>query len=130
MAFPMDIRFDKNAADNSWEPHPYEASHDIIKQQKSGFLKRAALPLRWQKFDRKKPLSIFDTSLNNLLSDIEYYASFEDEVFILIEMIYAGFPDPPPWRLISKLKTAENWDNWGYFSELPPAWIFQDRRFS
>ena len=125
----MNQRERMNNAGNAWEADPWDAPDAIADRQLTGFTDRAALPLEWKKpvdigrVDEKR-FGMEDEWFSGL--DVEFYAVHEDEDYVLMQLIWHGFPDPPEWRLASRRsgKYDQQWEEWGYFTNLPIAWKF------
>jgi hypothetical protein len=60
--------------------------------------------------------------------DVEYFATHDFEDWLLMRLVYHGFPDPPEWRLATRAagEFGKPWNSWGYFAHLPEAWNMPD----
>ncbi|AOU94482.1 uncharacterized protein AruCF_3591 [Achromobacter ruhlandii] len=52
------------------------------------------------------------------------HATVQDEHWVLTQLLWHGFPDPPEWGLWTRPRDAAGrpWTSWGQFAALPPAW--------
>ena len=52
------------------------------------------------------------------------HATVQDEHWVLTQLLWHGFPDPPEWGLWTRPRNASGqpWTSWGQFAHLPPAW--------
>lgn len=110
-----------------WEPAPWPMEPVAADEQERGFHKRAQMPIQWQPIPWKTfpDERIFSHTKDWLSSvDAAYYASLGNEDFLLIDNTWSGWPDPPRWGLASRPSDQNDlqWDRWGHFPELPPAW--------
>lgn len=114
-----------------WEPTPWDLKGVQADLQEAGFHRRAQNPLAWVKIAWGSfPVEgIFGRDrawfANN---EIEYCTTFEGEDYLLIRNTWHGFPDPPEWGLASRPsgQTNDEWQKWGHFPTLPPAWSVPD----
>ena len=112
-----------------WEPAPWPMDAHAADKQEQGFHRRSQMPIDWQSIPWKAfpTEGIFGHS-KEWLSDVDaaFFATFEGEDLLLIDNTWFGWPDPPRWGLASRPHGHANmqWERWGYFPELPPAWQF------
>lgn len=110
-----------------WEPVPWDAASSDADRQERGFHDRALKPIQWAPIPWQNfPVDgLFGKTRTELASvDATHFATLDDEDLLLIENTWSGFPDPPPWGLVSKRAghLAAPWQHWGHFAELPAAW--------
>lgn len=110
-----------------WEPVPWDAPARVAREQKTGFRKRAKLPIGW----RAVPWTSFPAEGvfghdRDWFStrDVACFATFRGEELILIRNTWHGWPDPPEWGLASRPIGLRDpsWSPWGCFAEIPAAW--------
>jgi hypothetical protein len=109
-----------------WEAAPWPMDADEADKQEQGFYDRAQIPIRWQPIPWKAfpDEGVFGHQKDWLSSvDAAFFATVGEEDFLLIENTWSGWPDPPRWGLASRPRGQNNqWDRWGHFPNLPPAW--------
>ncbi len=118
-----------NNSGNAWEADPWDATDAVADYQLAGFEQRALLPIVWTKTYelRQNDTKLFgmDTKWFSEL-DVEFCAVHNGEDFVLMQLLWHGFPDPPEWRLASRVSSKHDqpWETWGYFANLPVSWEF------
>ncbi|HEX4847485.1 MAG TPA: hypothetical protein VFV30_05040 [Novosphingobium sp.] len=113
-----------NSASNGWEADPWDASDAVADLQLEGFQIRAAKAVSWSAISLVEgPIFGHDIEWLNSL-EVEYVATHDLEDWLLMRLVYHGFPDPPEWRLATRAagKFSHPWNSWGYFAQLPDAW--------
>ena len=113
-----------NSAMNDWEADPWDASDELADAQLAGFSLRSDKPIEWVSI-RDSRQTIFGIDKQHLLStDAEFHATHDGEEMLLMQLAWHGFPDPPEWRLATRMgdEAEINWSSWGYFTKLPTAW--------
>ena len=111
-----------------WEPVPWPLGGKLADRQELGFRERARLPIQWQPIPWQPFPSggIFGLQKERLMSlDAAYFATMGTEDLLLVDNSWFGWPDPPRWGLISRLRDRNDlpWGHWGHFSDLPADWI-------
>ena len=117
-----------NSAMNDWEADPWDTSDELADAQLVGFALRSEKPIEWVSI-RASREAILGIDKQRLLSaDAEFYATHDGEEMLLMRLAWHGFPDPPEWRLATRLGDGAeiNWSSWGYFADLPAAWKMPD----
>ena len=116
-----------NSASNRWEADPWDASDRVADEQLAGFQERMAKPIIWTSVRSDDPLS-FKIDRQRLKElEVEFCAAHDGEEMLLMQLTWHGFPDPPEWRLATRLIGTETWVSWGYFAEIPSKWQLPDR---
>ena len=113
-----------NSASNDWEADPWDASDEVADAQLAGFKLRALEPIEWHSVRSAGP-SVFGVEVQKLIgADVEFYAAYQGEELLLMQLAWHGFPDPPEWRLASRPRdgAGQDWETWGYFAHLPATW--------
>ena len=109
-----------------WEAVPWGMKGAEADAQEAGFQARALKRIQWQAIAWQEfPTDgIFGHDRAWFSErDIEFVASHEGEVLLLIRNIWFGFPDPPEWGLVSRASQDQEWRHWGHFPDLPAAWV-------
>lgn len=117
-----------NSASNNWEADPWDASDVLADRQLAGFQLRASKPIEWVSIRTSGPV-VFGVEVQQLIdADVVFYASHDGEEILLMQLPWHGFPDPPEWRLASRLTDNADpaWASWGYFADIPSAWKLPD----
>ncbi|MBO9711960.1 hypothetical protein [Sphingomonas sp.] len=119
--------FCKDDVDPAWEPVPWDCAEAEADRQALGFGRRAGLAIDWRRvpWSDLPPEGVFGLDRERLSrADVQYFASLAGEELLLIENVWSGWPDPPPWGLMSRQMdgAAGAWSHWGHFRDLPAAW--------
>lgn len=110
-----------------WEPHPWDLNAPAAGLQRQGFEARAGVLVDWQRiaYDDLLPAGLFGLTRDELISaDAVCHATLQGEHWLLIQLVWHGFPDPPEWGLWTRPQDAADvpWQPWGFFDPAPPAW--------
>lgn len=110
-----------------WEPHPWDLDAPAADIQRQGFQVRAMAPVHWQRipYDALPAAGLFGMGRDQLIAaEAVCHATADDEDWLLIQLVWHGFPDPPEWGLWTRSRTAPErpWQSWGHFSAPPAAW--------
>lgn len=119
--------YNRDAVSPEWEPIPWGLAGHAADQQEREFRSRSLKEIEWQAVPYKRFPSegIFGHQRDWFAEhEIDFYASFDGEDFVLIRNPWHGYPDPPEWALASRPAERRDlkWALWGHFPDLPSAW--------
>lgn len=111
----------------NWEPFPHNAGWRAMLRQRRGFKERLRWPLVWTKIDWSDfPEGGVFGHDRAWCMEHEVYATctHAGEDLVLVNLAWAGWPDPPEWGLWSRAGNdrSAQWRPWGHFALIPDAW--------
>ena len=112
-----------NSASNEWEADPWDATGAVADAQLEGFRQRADIIVTWARLNEVASMPFGVEKQKLVEADVAFVATTEDEDMLLMQLDWHGFPDPPEWRLATRLVGGSGkWQSWGYFATIPQKW--------